>query len=70
MAARMWRWGTQAVSPASVLMVNIVSTPPQRPLSASLTVSVAILMVGLQKPYRASHASSLTCFPTLASTIS
>jgi hypothetical protein len=46
MAPRMWRWGTQAVSPGSVLMVNIVSTPPQRPLRASLTVSVAILMVG------------------------
>ena len=34
---------TRARSPASVSMVNIVLTPPQRPLRASLTASAAIL---------------------------
>jgi hypothetical protein len=33
----------QASSLASVLMVNIVLTPPQRPLRASLRASAAIL---------------------------
>src|SRR5215218_4912706 len=44
-APRTWKWGTQVSSSASVLMVNVVLTPPQRPLRASLTVSVSILMV-------------------------
>jgi hypothetical protein len=44
---------TQASSPASVLMVNTPLSPSQRPLRASLTVSVSILMGAvLQKPYR------------------
>ena len=44
MAPRMWRWGTQVTSSVSVLIVNIVLTPSQRPLRASLTSSVSILM--------------------------
>ena len=40
----MWRCRTQAVSPVSVLMVNIVLTRSQRDLRASLTSSVSILM--------------------------
>jgi hypothetical protein len=45
---------SKASSPASVLMVNIVLTPPQRPLRASLTASVSILIGVLVKPYRRS----------------
>jgi hypothetical protein len=36
----------QGSSPASVSMVNTPLSPSQRPLRASLTSSVAILMVG------------------------
>jgi hypothetical protein len=41
----------QAISLISVLTVNITLMPSQRPLRASLTVSVSFLMVrGLVKP--------------------
>ena len=40
-----FRCKTQAISLYSVLTVNTALTPPQRPLRASLTSSVAILMV-------------------------
>src|SRR5215216_255417 len=54
---------TQASSPASVLMVNTPLRPPQRPLRASLTVSVSILM-GLYSRNLTGDCrpSSLTCF--------
>src|SRR5688500_17962399 len=56
-----FRCRTQAVSPVSVLMVNIILTPSQRPLRASLTVSAANLMDGYSRNLRGdSHASSLT----------
>jgi hypothetical protein len=41
-----FRCRTQAISLDSVLTVNAALTPPQRPLRASLTSSVTILMVG------------------------
>jgi hypothetical protein len=45
--------GTQVISPASVIMVNTPLSLSQRPLRASLTVSVSILMGEvLQKPHR------------------
>jgi hypothetical protein len=41
---RIWRCRTQAISPVSVLIVNALLRPPQRPLRASVRASVAILM--------------------------
>jgi hypothetical protein len=62
---------TQASSPASVLMVNKPPSPSQRPLRASLTVSVSILMgVVLQKPYRGFSPLVFDLPPALASTVS
>src|SRR5215203_7363134 len=53
---------TKASSLASVLMVNTLLAPTQRPLSASLTASVAILMVGCPRNLRGgSRASPSTC---------
>ena len=52
-ARRIWRCGTQAGSPVSVLTVNAALTPPQRLLRASLTSSVSILMVGTGKTVQA-----------------
>ena len=53
---------TQASSPASVLMVNTPLSPSQRPLRASLTVSVPILMVGCSINLTGDcRPSSLTC---------
>jgi hypothetical protein len=61
---------TQACSPASVLMVNTPLRPPQRPLRASLTVSVSILMgVVLQKPYRGLSPLVFDLLSALASTV-
>jgi hypothetical protein len=49
-------------SPASVLMVNTPLRPPQRPLRASLTVSVSILMGWYSRNLTGgSRASTLTC---------
>jgi hypothetical protein len=62
---------TQASSPASVLMVNTPLSPSQRPLRASLTVSVSILMrVVLQKPYRGLSSLIFDLLSALASTVS
>src|SRR5215216_7221013 len=54
---------TQAISSASVSTVNTPLSPSQRPLRASLTVSVPILM-GLysRNPTRDCRPSSLICF--------
>ena len=41
--------GTQAISLDSVLIVNTLLSPSQRPLRASLTSSVSILMSGTGK---------------------
>src|SRR3954447_22733806 len=58
-----FRSRTQAISPVSVLTVNIDLTPPPRLLRASLTVPVAILMGAYSwNLTRDSRASYLTCF--------
>ena len=58
---------TQASSPASVLMVNTPLSPSQRPLRASLTVSVSILMGWYSRNLTGgSHASSLTCLSSFS----
>ena len=62
---------TQANSPASVLMVNTPLSPSQRPLRASLTVSVSILTgCILQKPYRGLSPLVFDLLSALASTVS
>jgi hypothetical protein len=63
----MWRWGTQAISLYSVLIVNTARTPLQRPLRASLTSSVSILMVkGTGKTVQ---AILVAVFPVLISQV-
>jgi len=58
----MWECKTQISSSASVLMVNTPLSPSQKPLSVSLTASLAILMVGCSRNLRGgSRASSLPC---------
>src|SRR5215212_3016049 len=53
---------TQASSPASVWMVNIPLSPSQRPLRASLTVCVSILMGWYSRNLTGDcHPSSLIC---------
>src|SRR5215212_196850 len=53
---------TKASSPVSVLMVNTPLPPSQRPLSASLTVPVSILMAWYSRNLRGDcRASTLTC---------
>src|SRR5215217_6381289 len=61
---------TQASSPASVLMVNTPLSASQRPLRASLTVSVAILMVGYPELHRGLSRLVFDLPPALASTVS
>src|SRR5215213_1122111 len=58
---------TQASSPASVLMVNTPLSPSQRPLRASLTVSMSILMVGCSRNLTGDcRPSSLTCLSSFS----
>src|SRR5215216_7384261 len=53
---------TKAISPASVLMVNTPPSASQRPLRASLTVSVAVLMGGYSRNLTGDcRPLSLTC---------
>src|SRR4051794_13864010 len=53
---------TQASSPVSVLVVSTPLSPPQKPLRASLTVSVSILMGWYSRNLRGHRRpSSLTC---------
>jgi hypothetical protein len=61
---------TKASSPASVLMVNTPLPPSQRPLRASLTTSLAVLMVGCsRKPHRRFSRLVFDLPPALASTV-
>jgi hypothetical protein len=58
---------TQDSSPVSVSMVNAPLSPSQKPLSASLTASLAILMVGCSRNLTGdSRPSSLTCLSSFS----